>query len=130
MVNFSDIGSALLKVTETDSNGCKVDTSFLVIIEIPSSIKSDNQEYAVLLYPNPVNAPENIHISLPQYLNDPSLLQITDMMGRIRWSIQDFIPSYPQNTEYSISTQGLESGLYQLRVQQKNIYVQQNIIIY
>jgi hypothetical protein len=130
LVNFSDIGSALLKVTETDSNGCKIDTSFLVIIEIPSSIQSDNQEYAVLLYPNPVNAPENIHISLPQYLNDPSLLQITDMMGRIRWSIQDFIPSYPQNTEYSISTQGLESGLYQLRVQQKNIYVQQNFIIY
>ena len=63
-------------------------------------------------------------------MNDPSLLQITDMMGRIRWSIQDFIPSYPQSTEYSISTQGLESGLYQLRVQQKNIYVQQNFIIY
>ena len=128
LVNFSDIGSALLKVTETDSNGCKKDTSLTVIIEIPSSIKSDNQEYAVLLYPNPVNAPDNIHITLPQYVHNPSLLQITDMMGRVRW--QDFTPSYHKNTEYTISTQGLEPGLYQLRVQQKNIYVQQNFIIY
>ena len=86
------------------------------------------QEYAVLLYPNPVNAPDNIHITLPQYVHNPSLLQITDMMGRVRW--QDFTPSYHKNTEYTISTQGLEPGLYQLRVQQKNIYVQQNFIIY
>jgi len=130
LVNFSDIGSALLKVTETDSNGCKKDTSFKVIIEFPSSVQYDNQVYGILLYPNPVNASDNIHITLPQYVNNPSLLQITDMMGRIRWSIQDINSIQNHYNEYIISTLGLESGLYQLRVQQNNIYLEQNFIVY
>ena len=120
MVDFTDIGNAIVTVNEVNSNGCVEDTSLNVSITNSTSVDGsfDNSSAGLEIYPNPVERTGHITLEYPvEYLLKS--INITDIVGRSRFL---FNPDLLIGSKgmVGLDIENLNSGVYNLIIKFEN----------
>ena len=120
LVDFTDIGNAIVTVNEVNSNGCVEDTSLNVSITNSTSVDGsfDNSSAGLEIYPNPVERTGHITLEYPvEYLLKS--INITDIVGRSRFL---FNPDLLIGSKgmVGLDIENLNSGVYNLIIKFEN----------
>lgn len=122
-VTYTQNGTYQVRLIAT--NACGNDTLIRTVRVVGLSVNSLHEPLAFSMYPNPSSG--LVLLQYDAYDATPCFLHITDMRGRTVLK-REFVPT-ASNNEESIDLQFLQSGIYQLSLQQANRLSSQKLVI-
>lgn len=122
-VTYTQNGSYQVRLIAT--NACGNDTLVRTVRVVGLSVNHPMEPMTFSMYPNPSSG--LVLLQYDAYDASPCLLHITDMRGRTVLQ-RELIPTASRNEE-SIDLQFLQSGIYQLSLQQANRLSSQKLVI-
>ncbi|MDA3819324.1 MAG: T9SS type A sorting domain-containing protein [Candidatus Delongbacteria bacterium] len=119
--NFPPSGDVYYKLSQTDLDGATKDLNIISI-----NCFSDNQQYDVQIYPNPVTEELNIHFG--NWPTQTSSITIHDMSGRV--IIQKKLDKIDKEPHFTLPMHDISPGMYMLWLQSdsmnKNIKIEKH----
>jgi subtilisin-like proprotein convertase family protein len=105
-------GTSLITYMYTDANGCSASDTSSIFVNPCIGLKENQAAFDLLVYPNP--ATETIHLSLTNLINSNVTIVLTDMLGKVMYSMQQEQAGRELSTSIDISP--FASGAYLLKI--------------
>jgi len=124
VVNVGTKGSVILKVVQTNKDGCVNEAQFVITVKSPSSITGEVQSL-FSIYPNPTGESNQVLIDFTETLHQDISIELLDILGTVHYS--NIIQAGSESCRFPI--QGMSSGMYVIRLRMNNqVFIEKLII--
>lgn len=124
VVNVGIKGSVILKVVQTNKDGCVNEAQFVITVKSPSGITGEVQSL-FSIYPNPTGESNQILIDFTETLHQDISIELLDILGTVHYS--NIIQAGSESCRFPI--QGMSSGMYVIRIRMNNqVFIEKLII--
>jgi photosystem II stability/assembly factor-like uncharacterized protein len=129
LVDFTDIGSAILTVTEVNSNGCVKDTSMNISISNSTNIDEELNTNNLDIFPNPMNEFGSVMVKAFIPPSTHASVSIVDMLGKTLITTELDAQNAYREIHVPISTESLINGIYMIQLRMDGNVVSKKLII-
>jgi Secretion system C-terminal sorting domain/PKD-like domain len=124
VVNVGAKGSVILKVVQTNKDGCVNEAQFVITVKSPSGVNGEAQSL-FSIYPNPIGESNQVLIDFTETLHQDISIELLDILGTVHYS--NIIQSGSESC--TIPIQGLSSGMYVIRLRMDNqVFIEKLIV--
>jgi hypothetical protein len=111
VLNVGARGAVILKVIQTNLDGCINESQFVITVKAPTSVK-DESHSMFTVYPNPTEASDELLVQIADLNTRVLQIELVDMMGvsMVKTAIEE------NNGIVPININGITSGMYIVRV--------------
>jgi hypothetical protein len=124
VLNVGGRGAVVLKVIQTNVDGCINESQFVITVKAPTSVQ-DEAHSMFSVYPNPTEASDELLVQIADLHTRVLQIELVDMMGvtMVKTSIE------PNNGIVPININGITSGMYIVRVHTANGIFSEKVIV-
>jgi hypothetical protein len=111
VLNVGARGAVILKVIQTNVDGCINESQFVITVKAPTSVQ-DVAHLMFTVYPNPTEASDELLVQIADLNTRVLQIELVDVMGvsMVKTSIE------PNNGIIPLNIHGITSGMYIVRV--------------
>ena len=124
VLNFDKQGIVILKVIQTNVDGCINESQIVITVKAPTSVQ-DESHLMFTVYPNPTEASDELLVQIADLHTRVLQIELVDVMGvsMVKTAIE------PNNGIIPLNIHGITSGMYIVRVHTPNGILSEKVIV-
>jgi hypothetical protein len=124
VLNVGGRGAVVLKVIQTNVDGCINESQFVITVKAPTSVQ-DESHSMFTVYPNPTEASDELLVQIADLHTRVLQIELVDMMGvtMVKTAIE------LNNGIIPLNIHGITSGMYIVRVHTPNGIFSEKVIV-